>query len=102
MGLPINFQGSNMRLLPPEGADNVIDMPTFTNGTCSVSCWKLSPAEVAEINATGRVFLAVLSGRTQPPVFVGDEATVRAVVADCGGAWKAPASGREAGREERR
>lgn len=91
MGQPIDFAGTNMRLLPPDGADNVNDMPTFTNGTCSVSCWKLSPAEVVEVNATGRVYLAVLSGRTQPAVFVGDAATVRAVVTDCGGAWEAQA-----------
>lgn len=87
MADPIDFCGANMRLMPPEGAENVSDLHTFTNGICSVSCWKLSPREVAEVNATGRVFIAIMSGRTQPPVFVGDEEAVRSVVVDYGGVW---------------
>lgn len=83
----VYFDGANMRLGPPPGAENVGDLYTFTNGYCSVSCWQLSPAEIAEINRTGRVFVSVLSGRTQPPLFVGGEAEVRSVVVDYGGVW---------------
>lgn len=90
MGQPIDFAGTNLNLLPPEGADTVSAMRGFTNAVCCVSCWKLSPAEVAAVNATGRVFVSVLSGSTQPPIYVGDEASVRAVVDDFGGAWEAP------------
>lgn len=78
-----------MVLRPPEGAENVSDLHTFTNGMCSVSCWQLSPEEIAEVARTGRVFLSVFSGRTQPPVFVGAEQEVRAVVVDFGGVWRA-------------
>lgn len=88
MGAPVQFEGANMLLRAPEGAENVSDMHTFTNGICSVSCWELSADELAEINRTGRIYLSVFSGRTQPPVFVGDEETVRSIVVDFGGVWR--------------
>ncbi|QGJ74195.1 hypothetical protein [Sinorhizobium meliloti] len=88
MGVPVQFEGSNMLLRAPEGAENVSDMHTYTNGMCSVSCWELSADELAEINRTGRVYLSVFSGRTQPPVFVGDEEAVRSNVVDFGGVWR--------------
>ncbi|WP_128146638.1 hypothetical protein [Sinorhizobium meliloti] len=77
-----------MLLRAPEGAENVSDMHTFTNGICSVSCWELSAEELAEINRTGRIFLSVFSGRTQPPVYVGDEESCRSIVVDFGGVWR--------------
>lgn len=88
MGAPVQFEGANMLLRAPEGAENVSDMHTFTNGICSVSCWELSADELAEINRTGRIYLSVFSGRTQPPVFVGDEEAVRSIVVDFGGVWR--------------
>ncbi|RVM91480.1 hypothetical protein [Sinorhizobium meliloti] len=88
MGIPVQFSGANMLLRAPEGAENVSDMHTFTNGMCSVSCWELSAEELAEVNRTGRIYLSVFSGRTQPPVFVGDEETVRSIVVDFGGVWR--------------
>jgi hypothetical protein len=87
MGYPVKFHGSNMVLKAPEGAENVSDMHTFTNGLCSVSCWELTAEELAEIQRTGRIFLSVFSGRTQPPVFVGDEETMRCLLADYG-VWR--------------
>lgn len=77
-----------MLLRAPEGSENVNDMHTFTNGMCSVSCRELSAEELAEINRTGRIFLSVFSGRTQPPVYIGDEESVRALVVDFGGVWR--------------
>ncbi|MDX0251164.1 hypothetical protein GOC31_20925 [Sinorhizobium meliloti] len=88
MGIPVQFSGANMLLRAPEGAENVSDMHTFTNGMCSVSCWELSAEELAEVNRTGRIYLSVFSGRTQPPVYVGDEESVRSIVVDFGGVWR--------------
>lgn len=34
-----------------------------------VSCWKLTPEELAEVNRTGRVWL-VVCGETMPPVIL--------------------------------
>ncbi|RBO89291.1 hypothetical protein DFR47_11619 [Pseudochrobactrum asaccharolyticum] len=76
-----------MRLLPPQGAENVDVLHTYTNGSCSVFCLELSSDELAEVLRTGCVFLTVLSGQTQPPVFIGSETTVRSVVVDYGGVW---------------
>lgn len=87
MANAIKFAGANMTLLPPDGAENVDTLHTYTNGICSVSCWELSQDELAEVLRTGRVFLTVLSGQTQPPVFIGSEDTVRSVVVDYGGVW---------------
>jgi hypothetical protein len=87
MANAIDFAGSNRKLLPPQGAENVEALHTYTNGMCSVSCWELTQEELAEVIRTGRVFLTVLSGTTQPPVFVGSEDIMRSFVVDYGGVW---------------
>ncbi|MCC2608374.1 hypothetical protein [Neorhizobium petrolearium] len=88
MGQPVAFQGANMVLRAPKGQEETVqDLHTFTNGLCSVSCWELSAEELAEVTRTGRIFLSVFSGRTQPPVFLGSENTVRDVCADYG-VWR--------------
>ncbi|NSY10818.1 hypothetical protein G6L14_02155 [Agrobacterium vitis] len=89
MAQPVKFDGANMVLRAPAGQEEtVFDLYTFTNGACSVSCWELSAEELAEVNRTGRVFLSVFSGRSQPPVFIGNEEAVRSIVVDYGGVWK--------------
>ncbi|GEM_PF-1340874 len=87
MATAVNFTGSNMKLMPPDGAENVEPLHTFTNGVCSVSCWELSSEDLEQIARTGRIFVTVLSGRSQPPVFIGSEESVRSVVVDYGGVW---------------
>lgn len=77
-----------MVLGAPRGAENVDAMHTFTNGRCSVSCWEMNDAEIEEIVRTRRVFLSVLSGKTQPPVFVSSESVMRGFLVDYGGTWK--------------
>ncbi len=88
MAQPVHFHGANMVLGPPQGSENVCDLFTYTNGRCSVSCWEFSPEELAEIMRTGRVFVSILSGSTQPPVFIGSEENVRDLVVDYGGVWR--------------
>jgi hypothetical protein len=87
MGYPVDFTGTNQTLLG--GRPDVADMRVFNNGVCNVSCWELSEAELAAVAKSGRVYISVLSGESSPPVFVGSQATVRALVADYGsGPWK--------------
>ena len=85
----IDFPGSNFTFKAPEGRDDIGDLHTFRqrNGPCNVSCWRLRPEELDEINRTGCVFLSVLSGGTFFPSFVGSESTVRSVVVDYGQVW---------------
>lgn len=89
MAEAVHFPGCNRMLGAPEGSENIFDLYTFNNGCCSVSCWQLSEDELAEVTRTGRVFLSILSGPTQHPCFVGSEETVRSVVVDFGGVWRA-------------
>jgi hypothetical protein len=84
---PVEFTGHNFVLRPPVGSDNIDSLPIFRNGTCTVSCWELTTDELAEVARTGRVFVSVFYGNTQPPIFVGSEASVREVTADYG-TWR--------------
>lgn len=86
----VKWNGANGALGPPEGTseDQCRTLPVFNNGACSVSCWELDDDEIREIVRTRRIFLSVWFGPTQPPVFIGSERTVHAVVADFGGVWK--------------
>lgn len=84
MAIPEPFPGSNCTY---EGdGDSVADLDVFRNQTGLVSCWRLSPEEIEEINRTGVLFLMV-SGHRLPPVFVGSHTEVRAMAAD-GGLWR--------------
>lgn len=87
MGTPTRFDGANTLMKAPDGAENVQDMFVFRNIHAAVSCWELSPEEIEEISRTGRVYLSVLMGGAQPPVYVGSEDTVRSVVVDFGPVW---------------
>lgn len=87
MSAPFEFDGYNKILTGPPGTENVEDLPVFANGTCCVSAWKLTADELAEINKTGVVFISIFSGKSQPPVYVGSEQSVRDLVSDYG-VWK--------------
>jgi hypothetical protein len=87
MGQPIHFEGCNLVMRAPDGAENVQDMHVFQTRHSCVSCWALSADELAEINRTGRIFLSVLLSGQQPPVYVGSEKTCREVMIDFGPIW---------------
>ena len=85
----INFPGSNFTFTAPPERDDVRDLHTFRqpDGPCNVSCWKLRPEDLDEVNRTGCVFLSVMSGLQFYPAFVGAESVVRGVVVDYGKVW---------------
>lgn len=87
MGQPIEFAGSNVVMCAPEGAESVQDMHVYRTRHSCVSCWTLTPEEFAEVNQTGRIFISVLAGGRQPPVYVGSESTCRQVMVDLGPVW---------------
>jgi len=70
--LPITFKESNRKLYAPseEGCCSKIPLPVWTDGTQCVSCWKCSFLERLKILFTGRVWVSVRSGETQPPMWV--------------------------------
>lgn len=72
--VPCSFDESNLVLSRPEsmGADecealSVLRTQTHSGAPIILSCWKLTTAELAELNRTGRVWLLVY-GQTMPPV----------------------------------
>ena len=88
MAVAVDFKGANCLLRAPPDNDSVGELPIFRNGVTSVSCWELTPEELAEVVRTGRVYVAVLSGKqSQPPVFAGSETAVRDMTSDYG-VWK--------------
>lgn len=89
MASAVQFDGANRILRARPGQEETVsDLHTFNNGRCSVSCWELSPEEIAEVQRTGRIYLSVFFGETQPPVFVGGEEEVCSLVVDYGGVWR--------------
>lgn len=69
---PINFKQQNTVLEKPENMKDseCSALPTFRDGKQCISCWELSEQDLEEINKTKKVYLGVLSGNTQPPVFL--------------------------------
>lgn len=72
---PIQFVLSNKTLQPSgqEYSGNVVavePLSVWTDGEQCVSCWKMSPRERLSALLFGRVWLAVLGGSTQHPVYL--------------------------------
>jgi len=69
---PIEFNEQNKVLLKPESMtdEECKSLPVFSNGDECVSCWQLSDEEIEKLKETKCVWLGVLSGSTQPPVFL--------------------------------
>lgn len=91
MSYPVPWHGSNKILKSPKGTmqEQVQNLSIFTNDVVCVSRWQLSPEAVEEIIKTGGlIFISVMSGQTQPPIFVGSENEVREVAVDYGPVWK--------------
>lgn len=72
---PIKFKHSN-RTLQPSGQEyshhvtGINPLPVWTDGEQCISCWKMSLRERLSALLFGRVWLAILSGHTQPPACV--------------------------------
>ncbi len=64
-----DFPESNSALLAPPGSENVYDLPVHRSEAGVISCWRLTPEEIAEVARTGVVWLHVV-GTTHPPLLV--------------------------------
>ena len=72
---PVQFKDSNkmLQLSDAQYSGNVIDvseLPVWTDGEQCVSCWKMSFRERLSALIFGRIWLSLLSGQTQTPVFI--------------------------------
>lgn len=69
---PIQFKQSTKVLQKPStiSINECGSVPVWSDGKQCVSCWKASFQERIKILFTGKIWLGVLSGKTQPPVFL--------------------------------
>ena len=72
---PSQFKHANKTLQPSgkeysENVNSVQPLPVWTDGEQCVSCWQMSWRERLSALIFGRVWLAVLTGSTQPPAYV--------------------------------
>lgn len=65
--LPVNFKQANVVLKGKEGID---DLPVFNDGKVTVSCWKPTFWGSIKILFNRKIWLGVLGGNTQPPVWL--------------------------------
>jgi hypothetical protein len=80
MANPSEFHEQTRVLAAPANAPDVLPLPVLITADMAerfampgcVSAWQLTPDEMAEVQRTGVVYLAVL-GTSHPPVFVGAE-----------------------------
>jgi hypothetical protein len=60
----VDFKQSNLTLV----GDDCFDLPVYHDNLQSISCWKPSEEELAEINLTGTIWLSVIG--QHPPVML--------------------------------
>lgn len=70
---PIDFKYRNKILVCPPPCE---PLSVFTDGEQCISCWQLSWKERLKTLIYGKVWLFVMSGETQPPVWIECERTV--------------------------
>jgi hypothetical protein len=70
MATPARFPEQNHTLRAPLSAPEVEPLPVWIGSGQIVSCWRLSWRERFSALLGGRIWLAVLSERSMPPVAV--------------------------------
>lgn len=75
---PIGFPESNITLGKPQGMtdEECGSLPIFNDGTYCISLWQLSWRERFSAFFFGKVWLHVMSGKTQPPVALEAKKTI--------------------------
>ena len=71
---PTGFELSNTTLQPSgatysKNVTRVEPLPIWTDGEQCVSCWQMTWRERLSALIFGRVWIAALSGQTQPPIY---------------------------------
>jgi len=75
---PIKFPEANKNLLKPESMtdEECNSLWVYNDSLQNISCWKLSFKQRIKALFWGRIWLCVLSGTTQPPVWLDCGKTV--------------------------
>lgn len=69
---PIEFKQANKNLLKPDSMtdEECSSLWVYTDGRQCMSCWKLSFKQRLSALIFGKVWMSILSGSTQPPVWL--------------------------------
>ncbi len=69
---PIEFKGQSVVLNKPATMtdEECKSLPIARMDNTCISCWKMNWRERLKALLTGKVWLGILSGQTQPPVYV--------------------------------
>lgn len=75
---PIKFAQANKNLMKPANMtdEECSSLWVYTDGKQCVSCWKMSWRQRIKALIYGKVWLSVLSGQTQPPVWLDCDETI--------------------------
>jgi len=76
MSHPIPFKQANQVLDRPEGTtrEECGSLEVFRDGKQCISRWQFSDSEIEELKRNGgKVYLWVMMGATQPPVYVSPD-----------------------------
>ena len=75
---PVKFPQATTELKKPVSMSEEECAPlwVFQDGQQCISCWRLSFWERVKFLLHGRIWLGILSGQTQPPVWLSAEKTV--------------------------
>lgn len=75
---PTKFKEANKNLLKPNSMtdEECSSLWVYTDGKGCISCWKLSLRDRIRALLFGKVWLCVLGGGTQPPVWIECKNTV--------------------------
>ena len=74
----VKFPEANKNLLKPENMtdEECSSLWVYTDGRECISCWKLSFTQRIKAVLFGKIWLSVLSGQTQPPVWLDCDKTI--------------------------
>jgi hypothetical protein len=75
---PIKFKEANKNLLKPESMTDTEcgSLWVYNDGKQCISCWKMTFKQRIKAILFGKVWLSVMGGQTQPPVWVDCDKTV--------------------------
>lgn len=76
--MPVHFPEANVNLLKPANMtdEECGSLWVHRDGHTCISCWKLGWRQRLAVLLHGTIWLGVLSGRSQPPVWLSVEKTV--------------------------
>lgn len=69
MAEPISFPEANWQRVASEGEQVVAVVPCFIDANQVLTCWQLSPEEIAEVVRTGKIWLGIV-GDSTPPAWI--------------------------------